>query len=88
MADDVKDLQRALMMCNYYPGSRDGIMGEKTVKAIKRFQRKNDLKESGEVDDAFRARLTAKLTEASAKAIGLIPKIMAGSGGGGHGRSQ
>ena len=84
---DVKNLQRALMMCNYYPGKRDGIWGDRTVKAVKRFQRKNDLDETGEVDDAFRKALSAKLTEASAKAIALIPKIASG-GGGGRGQSQ
>ncbi len=45
--DDVKALQEALRHCGYNPGQTDGIFGEKTKRAVKRFQKDHDLKVDG-----------------------------------------
>ncbi len=43
----VKSVQRALNQCGYNCGTADGVYGTKTKKAIKRFQRANNLTVDG-----------------------------------------
>lgn len=43
----VKSVQRALNSCGYRCGTADGVYGTKTKKALKRFQRDNNLKADG-----------------------------------------
>jgi predicted RNase H-like nuclease (RuvC/YqgF family) len=46
----VRHIQVALRNAGYDPGKVDGRMGNKTVEAIKAFQRANNLPASGKVD--------------------------------------
>ncbi len=43
----VKKVQRKLNSCGYSCGTADGIIGLKTYKAIRKFQKDNDLKVTG-----------------------------------------
>ena len=71
MADSVTSLQEALMLCGYYPGEVDGMMGGATKRATKKFQEDNDLDADGIAGAATKAQLAVKLGEAATKAAGL-----------------
>lgn len=43
----VKKLQQALELLGYYSGTIDGSYGDKTVEAVKRFQKKRGMKQDG-----------------------------------------
>lgn len=43
----IKQLQRALQMLGFDVGTPDGIWGDKTSKAVKKFQRQNKLQADG-----------------------------------------
>ena len=47
----VEDVQRALAKAGLDPGPVDGRMGKKTKSAIKKFQRRNNLKADGVIGD-------------------------------------
>ena len=57
--DAVTRLQTRLRELGYYTGSVDGIAGSGTVKAIKDFQKKNGLSQSGTADAATQSALYA-----------------------------
>jgi peptidoglycan hydrolase-like protein with peptidoglycan-binding domain/tellurite resistance protein len=50
--DDVRTAQQALQSLGYKPGNADGIMGARTRAAFKKFQRKEGLQVTGELDQA------------------------------------
>ena len=50
---EVKVLQRNLAKLNYDPGPADGVMGAKTVRAIRRYQVANGLPATGKVSARF-----------------------------------
>ncbi|MEO6003730.1 MAG: L,D-transpeptidase [Opitutus sp.] len=54
------ELQIALAREGFSSGSIDGIRGAQTVAALRAFQQSNELRESGELDDATRERLVLK----------------------------
>jgi ankyrin repeat protein len=58
--DDVYQVQKKLKELGYDPGGTDGIWGEKTTSALKRFQRDNGLPVSGQLDEPTRAKLITK----------------------------
>ena len=43
----------------YEPGPADGIMGKMTKKAIKKFQKDNDLPPTGKIDNDTKIKLGA-----------------------------
>ena len=45
--NEVKKIQEKLKAWGYYSGSADGIYGSQTFEAVKKFQRKNNLKVDG-----------------------------------------
>ncbi|MEH6651426.1 MAG: peptidoglycan-binding domain-containing protein [Motiliproteus sp.] len=47
--DEVMDMQRRLTFLGYSPGKADGLVGNKTLNAVKKFQRDNNLDENGQV---------------------------------------
>nr|WP_279217657.1 peptidoglycan-binding domain-containing protein [Clostridium sp. AF37-5] len=53
----MKKAQRRLNKLGYNCGAPDGIMGSKTRKAIKRFQRKKHLKVTGKLNKATKRKL-------------------------------
>lgn len=49
--EDVRTAQQALQSLGYVPGKADGIMGHRTVVAIKKFQQHEGLSVTGELDE-------------------------------------
>ena len=72
---DTLELQEALMMIGHYPGTRDGLMGPNTKRAIREFQEENDLDADGIAGPNTNARLVERLGEASARAIELTTRF-------------
>ncbi len=46
-AKNVKQVQKAMNMLGYDVGTPDGVYGEKTLKAVRKFQKKHDLGADG-----------------------------------------
>ena len=63
---DVKKLQEALKAKGDDPGAIDGIMGKKTVAALKRFQSDNGLKATGKLDKEAAEKLGIEMAGSSA----------------------
>jgi Putative peptidoglycan binding domain len=57
--DQVTGLQARLRQLGYYRGKVDGAAGPKTKEALKAFQKKRGLAESGDVDDATKDALAS-----------------------------
>ena len=72
MATGHKDLQEALMMCGYYPGTVDGMMGPTTNKAIKQFQEDNGLDADGIAGPSTKKQLGVQLANAMTRATVLM----------------
>jgi peptidoglycan hydrolase-like protein with peptidoglycan-binding domain len=56
-SEQVKSVQQALQGKGMDPGPIDGIMGPKTMAALKAFQKDQKLTESGRLDDQTREKL-------------------------------
>ena len=57
--DDIYKVQKRLAEQGYEPGPADGIMGRMTKKAIKKFQKDNDLPPTGKIDNDTKIKLGA-----------------------------
>jgi N-acetylmuramoyl-L-alanine amidase len=55
--DEISGVQSRLNNLGFICGETDGVLGLKTEYALRAFQRKQDLTESGEIDDATKTRL-------------------------------
>jgi hypothetical protein len=55
--DTVSGVQARLANLGYTCGAEDGGVGPETREALRRFQRKQGLEESGEIDEPIRARI-------------------------------
>ena len=55
--DDIYKVQKRLAELGYEPGPADGIMGKMTKKAIKKFQKDNDLSPTGKIDNDTKNKL-------------------------------
>ena len=55
--DEITGVQARLNNLGFHCGKVDGIKGPKTTAALKRFQKKHDLKETGEIDEKTRNAL-------------------------------
>jgi peptidoglycan hydrolase-like protein with peptidoglycan-binding domain len=56
-SEQVKSVQKALQDKGMDPGPIDGVMGPKTMAALKAFQKDQKLTESGRLDDQTREKL-------------------------------
>ena len=65
--DQVKKAQKELKKLGYYKGEVDGIYGDDTEKAVKKFQKDNGLIEDGVVGPGTGAMLNDKYAEALEK---------------------
>jgi Putative peptidoglycan binding domain len=65
---EVRDAQRALKAKGFDPGPIDGQMGPKTNAAVKEFQHKENLTETGTLDAETHARLMASGSPAASPA--------------------
>jgi len=63
---DVRQVQEALKNQGQDPGPIDGIMGPRTRQALRAFQSKNGLKQTGTLDTATREKLNIESSGASA----------------------
>jgi len=73
----VKQLQQRLKELGYYTSTIDSDYGAKTVAAVKAFQKKNGLSQTGNVDEATLKKLnstSAVKANASTKADGTLKK--------------
>jgi peptidoglycan hydrolase-like protein with peptidoglycan-binding domain len=57
--DNIYKVQKRLIELGYEPGPADGIMGKMTKKAIKKFQKDNDLPPTGKIDNDTKNKLGA-----------------------------
>ena len=55
--DEIYKIQKRLTELGYEPGPADGIMGKMTKKAIKNFQKDNDLPPTGKIDNDTKNKL-------------------------------
>ncbi|MBF0217087.1 MAG: peptidoglycan-binding protein [Candidatus Omnitrophica bacterium] len=62
-ADRVKNAQEALKKAGFEPGPIDGVLGPKTVKALKAFQKANGLVPDGKLGDKTWGALSEYLTK-------------------------
>ena len=63
--EDVKEAQQKLKDDGDYNGQVDGKFGAQTAQAVKQFQQKNGLKQTGRLDRDTRAKLGADATMGS-----------------------
>lgn len=61
---ETRDIQKALTHAGYFEGNVDGVMGPKTRKAIRAFQKDNGLKADGKCGPRTWAKLKDHLVEA------------------------
>jgi peptidoglycan hydrolase-like protein with peptidoglycan-binding domain len=54
---DVREAQEALKVQGHDPGPIDGVMGSQTRQALKAFQSKNGLKQTGSLDAETKQKL-------------------------------
>jgi len=64
-----KQIQTALKNAGFYNGSIDGVIGPKTLKAIKEFQEKNNLKVDGKVGPKTWALLSRYLNTTTSEPL-------------------
>ena len=64
-----KQIQTALKNAGFYNGSIDGVIGPKTLKAIKEFQAKNNLKVDGKVGPKTWALLSRYLNTTASEPL-------------------
>lgn len=55
--DEITGIQSRLKNLGFNPGPVDGILGDRTRRALRAFQAKNQLRVTGEADDATKAKL-------------------------------
>jgi len=63
----VLDIQKRLTELGYNPGIADGLMGRKTIEAIKAFQRDNNIQIDGEANNNLLQKLNRKNIKSSLK---------------------
>lgn len=56
----IAEVQSALLSLKYQPGPADGMMGRRTVDALKKFQSDNSLPQTGQLNPETQARLAEK----------------------------
>lgn len=63
----VRNAQQRLLNLGFVAGAADGFMGPRTRRALREFQRREGLPETGELDDATSLRLFEDATEAGSR---------------------
>ncbi len=73
--------QQALKDQGLYDAEVDGIMGPKTREAIREFQKRENLKETGRLDAETLAKLGVERTGAAGTSPAASPRTAPGTGG-------
>ena len=81
---DVREAQEALKVQGHDPGPIDGVMGSQTRQALKAFQSKNGLKQTGNLDAETKQKLNIEGSSGSSAGSGT----RSGSMGKGEGSSK
>jgi peptidoglycan hydrolase-like protein with peptidoglycan-binding domain len=63
----VTEIQKQLLALGYQVGTADGVMGKRTVDALKKFQQDNNLPRTGQADYETMGKLRQKIGYTSAK---------------------
>lgn len=71
----VRKVQSALLRLGYAPGPADGLMGPRTKRAIRRFQRDNGLRQTGVPSSVLLSRLNAGTVDAQPTAQTAHPSF-------------
>jgi peptidoglycan hydrolase-like protein with peptidoglycan-binding domain len=79
-SDDIKKVQQALQAKGHNPGSVDGVMNEQTQKALRDFQKANNLAATGQLDQQTAAKLGVQLGAGTSGATGLSGSAEGSSG--------
>jgi len=58
--EQIEQAQRQLKAAGFDPGLLDGILGESTRSALREFQQKHSLPQTGQLDEATRQQLMAQ----------------------------
>ena len=66
---NVKKLQQALKLLGYYTGTVDGDYGNGTASAVKKFQKKSGLKQTGEANSATISKLWSSKASTSSSSL-------------------
>ena len=61
--DNLENIQVMLKGLGYDPGRTDGYFNKETQTAVEKFQKDNDLKKTGEIDEETAGVIEAKLVE-------------------------
>ena len=56
-SERVRKTQHLLLSLGFDPGPADGLLGKKTIQAIKRFQKKMNMPQTGRIDDELISNL-------------------------------
>ena len=78
--EQVRAAQQALKDKGHDPGMVDGVMGPKTKQALRDFQKKEGLKESGQLDSETMAKLDIKTSAAGGASPSASPATGSGAG--------
>lgn len=65
--DQLRDVQARLTVLGHKPGPIDGLMGERTRRAITAFQKSEEMDQDGNVSEALIARLSARVPDEALK---------------------
>jgi peptidoglycan hydrolase-like protein with peptidoglycan-binding domain len=63
--EQIAQAQRQLKAAGFDPGPLDGILGESTRSALREFQQKHSLPQTGQLDEATRQQLMAQAPQQS-----------------------
>lgn len=69
------EIQKRLLSLGYKAGSANGVMGAKTVEALKKFQADNELTVTGVADDETVAKLAQKAPGTPARSSSTSPAV-------------
>jgi peptidoglycan hydrolase-like protein with peptidoglycan-binding domain len=84
---DVRQAQEALKNQGHNPGPIDGVMGSQTRQALREFQSKNGLKQTGTLDAETKQKLNIE-GSSSGRSPGSATGSGSGSGSMGKGESS
>ena len=80
--DEVREVQQALISLGYLKGTADGVFGNKTENAVRKFQKKNKLSVDGLVGSKTKSLLLSKASGTSVSSAGVTSSASSESSSG------